>query len=306
MKKTLMAFVLLLFVTTGCRADSTDTIAPESSRTDTIPGVPAGLHIPEPDPESARLFAEVMEYARENNLHERPIGEIMQEIGLQFRGKPYVAGMLDEPAEETLICRLDGFDCVTFVETALAMAYGILEEDYSYDTFAKNVMRLRYRGGVMDGYCSRLHYFTDWVHDNEKRGHVEDVTEMIGGIPFDRTINFMTKNRASYPRLVSNDSLFECIQQAERRLGEVDLYYIPQDRIRSAYDKLQAGDIIATTARMEGLDVTHTGLVYDTGRGKGLLHASTSGGVKVSPDLQEYVEGNRGVIGIFVARPLQD
>lgn len=309
MKRSLFAFVLLLSVTTGCRAERGGSSGAEesnSSRTDSVSTVREGFRVPDPDPTSARLFAEVMAYARENDLHERPIGEIMQEIGLQFRGKPYIAGMLDEPAEETLICRLDGFDCVTFVETALAMAHGILDEDYSYDTFAKNVMRLRYRKGEMNGYCSRLHYFTDWILDNEDRGHVKDITGGIGGIPFERAINFMTENHESYPRLASNDSIYRCIQRAEQHLRENELFYIPQDRIRSVYDELQAGDIIATTARLEGLDVTHTGLVYDTGQGKGLLHASTSGGVKVSPDLQKYIQNNRGQIGIFVARPLQD
>ena len=70
------------------------------------------------------------------------------------------------------------------------------------------------------------------------------------------------------------------------------------------YDRLQAGDIVATATHIDGLDVTHTGLVYDNGDGtRGLLHASTSGGVKVSPDLQSYVQGVDSQIGIIVARP---
>jgi hypothetical protein len=72
----------------------------------------------------------------------------------------------------------------------------------------------------------------------------------------------------------------------------------------AVYDRLNAGDIIALVTNIEGLDVTHTGLVYDDGNGgKGLLHASTSGGVIVSPDLQRYVTNNRRQIGILVARP---
>jgi hypothetical protein len=86
----------------------------------------------------------------------------------------------------------------------------------------------------------------------------------------------------------------------------MELFYIPQERIVEAYAELEPGDIIATATHIKGLDVTHTGLVYDNSDGtRGLLHASTSGGVKVSPDLQSYVQGVDATIGIIVARPLE-
>lgn len=60
----------------------------------------------------------------------------------------------------------------------------------------------------------------------------------------------------------------------------------------------------APATDIEGLDVTHTGLVYKgEGGSTGLLHASTSGGVKVSPDLRSYVQGVEKQVGIIVARP---
>ena len=53
------------------------------------------------------------------------------------------------------------------------------------------------------------------------------------------------------------------------------------------------------------LDVTHTGMVYKGDDGStGLLHASTSGGVKISPDLEDYVQGMKSQTGIIVARAL--
>lgn len=260
--------------------------------------------IPEPDERTRRLFENVMGFARENGLHERPLGEVMQQMGLQFIGKPYMAGLLDEPSEETLICRLDGFDCVTFLESAMALARGIRLERYDYETYALFMREQRYRDGEMGGYCSRLHYFTDWIADNARRGNVRDITRELGGARFNKSINFMSSNRESYPRFAENDSVFQCIRDMEARLRGVRLYYIPQDRIRESYHGLQAGDIIATATDIDGLDVTHTGLVYDHGDGRmGLLHASTSGGVKVSPDLQSYVQENRRQIGIVVARP---
>lgn len=278
--------------------------ASEPSSSEPVRARPAAEALAPADSATARRFRAVMEEARRQALHERPLGEIMQTIGQQFKGAPYVAGMLDEPATETLICRLDGFDCVTFVETALAMGRGIQAQDYTYEAFARHVRDQRYRGGTMDGYCSRLHYFSEWIADNEARGTVRNITRELGGVLLDKRIDFMGTHRDSYPRLAASDSLYQCILDMEGRLAEMDLYYIPQDRIRSVYPKLQAGDIIATATNIDGLDVTHTGLVFANPDGsKGFLHASTTGGVKVSPDLQSYVQNNKSQIGIVVARP---
>lgn len=257
------------------------------------------------DTTTHRLFRDVMAYARAEKLHEWPLGEIMQAVGLRFLGTPYVAGMLDEPDHEILVVDLTGFDCVLFVEAVLALSQGIAAEDYTYETFAGHLLDLRYRDGTLDGYCSRLHYFSEWIADNEARGTVHNVTQRLGGDRLDKQLTFMSEHRESYPRFATNDSLFQGIRQMERHLEDLDLYYIPQDRIHTVYDRLQPGDIIATATHLEGLDVTHTGLVYaDADGGIGFMHASTSGGVKVSPDLQRYIQNNKVQIGIVVARPV--
>ncbi len=300
---TKMHILLTLFlICAGCAPDDAAT----TSDRDTVQTVAQTVDYDYlMDDASKRVFADVMTTARQEELHERPIGEVMQELGLELRGKPYVAGILDEPGGESLICRLDGFDCVTFVETVLAMARAVKAQDYSEEAFRANLLETRYRGGEMDGYCSRIHYFTEWVVENESRGIVEDVTEEAGGRPLDKRFNFMTQNRDSYPRLVDNDELFECIREMEEELATHTFHYIPQNEIRSAYPDLAAGDILALVTNIEGLDVTHTGLVFENEDGSiGMLHASTSGGVLVSPDLQNYVTNNRRQIGILVARPV--
>ncbi|WP_456428750.1 N-acetylmuramoyl-L-alanine amidase-like domain-containing protein [Rhodocaloribacter sp.] len=295
---TFLFSVMLLF-NLGCGAEASDPSTAQAQEASVPPeAVP-------PDSVTARRFEEVMAFARRERLHERPLGRIMQAVGEHFAGTPYVAGLLDEPKEETLVVNLSGFDCVLFVETALALARGIAVEDYSYDTFARHLREQRYRDGEMNGYCSRLHYFSEWIADNEKRGIVRNVTRDLGGVRLDKRLRFMSEHRASYPRFAENDSLFQGIRAMEDRLAGFTLYYIPQDRIRSVYDRLRAGDIIATATSIEGLDVSHSGLVYDGGDGrKGFLHASTSGGIKVSPDLQDYVENIKIQIGIVVARPV--
>lgn len=290
---------LLLLV--GCRAETPET-APAAPP---VRAAALQTDLPAPDSTTERLFKDVTAFARAERLHARPFGEIMQAVGMRFLQTPYVAGLLDEPEQETLVVDLTGFDCVLFVETALALARGIAVEDYSYETFVGHIQDQRYRDGAMNGYCSRLHYFTEWIANNEARGTVTNVTRTLGGDRLDKRLTFMSEHRESYPRFATNDSLFQGIQAMEHRLADLDHYTIPQDRIRTVYDRLRPGDIIATSTHIEGLDVTHTGLVYASEDGGiGFLHASTSGGVKVSPDLQDYIQSNKVQIGIVVARPV--
>ncbi len=252
-----------------------------------------------------RIFGELMETARTQEWAKEPLGKIMTNVGEWFGGNPYVAGTLDQPAYEQLVIKLDGFDCVTFVESTLALARTIVEESYSLAAFVANLESQRYRNGVLDGYCSRLHYFSDWIINNEARGHVRNITREIGGVLLDKQLNFMTNHRESYPHL-TDDSLFAGIQEMEVRLKDFQMYYIPQARISTVYPDLQAGDIIALATDITGLDVSHTGMVFKHDDGLiGLLHASTANGVIVSPDLQAYVENNKRQIGIVVARPLE-
>lgn len=257
------------------------------------------------DSTTGALFAELMDEAKAGNWHSQDLGEVMMRVGVWFTGQPYVAGTLDASAYEKLVIKLDGFDCVTFVESSHALARTIKAQAYSYEAFVGFMETQRYRAGVLDGYCSRLHYFTEWIIDNEDRGHVNNITQDIGGEVLDKQINFMSTHRSSYPKLES-DSLYAGIVEMEERLKTVTLHYIPQKKINTVYNQLKPGDIIALATDIKGLDISHTGLVFKDEEGKtGLLHASTANGVVVSPDLQAYVENNKRQIGIVIARPIE-
>lgn len=261
-------------------------------------------------------FERAMRLGQRMNVGDRPVGEVMQALGLTFSQAPYLEGTLDAPPTEELVVRLDGFDCVTYVETLLAMARGLKQQDTSYAGFARRLAEIRYRAGQPLGYCSRLHYFSDWIRDNDRVRFVEDVTPRFGSRSFRDTINFMSTHRDAYSRFATNDSLLMCIQDMEQELARAaadrPLRYVPQDSIRSVYGELQAGDIIGLVSSVDGLDIAHTGLAYLPNPGTppgslpesvGLLHASLSGGVVVSPDLQRYVQQIGHMIGIVVARP---
>ncbi|WP_263788399.1 DUF1460 domain-containing protein [Salinibacter grassmerensis] len=257
---------------------------------------------------TADRFEAALETARSLSEDTGSIGRVMQEIGHHFRGRPYLTGTLDAPETEALVVRFDGFDCVTFVETALALARSTQASDTTYAGFARRLAEQRYRDGGPVGYCGRLHYFTEWITNNSKRGHVRRLGTELKGRPLRDTVDFMSTHRSAYSRFAANDSLFACVQEMETRLQARQrrdpVRYVPQDSIRAVYDQLRAGDIVALVSSIDGLDVAHTGLVYaHSDGGRGLLHASLSDGVVVSPDLQRYVQTIERQIGMVVARP---
>ncbi len=261
--------------------------------------------IPQSNIQEDPKFKPVMEYAIKQNLAELPMAEIMQAIADYFIGTPYKAGLLDQSDRESLVITLDGFDCVLFVETVLAMARGIAMEDYSYLTFINNIRNQRYWKGEMDGYCSRLHYFSEWIADNQRRGNVRDIGVELGGERVNKPLFFMSKNRFKYPQIARNDANYQCIVSMEDSISKLKINYIPYYKIRSIYDRLKPGDIIAVATEINGLDVTHTGLVYRNSDGNiGFIHASPAGKVTVAYDLERYIWNVESAIGILVARPV--
>jgi hypothetical protein len=257
-----------------------------------------------PAPEEREQFQHIMDWVIAQHLHEQPMTDIIQAIAHQFVGTPYKAGLLDQSSDETLVVTLQAFDCVLFVETVLAIARGLAQQDYSYPTFVNHLRDQRYQNGQLNGYCSRLHYFSAWIHDNEKRGTVKNITQELGGIPLTKQLNFMSTHRQRYPQLANNQGNYHCILEMEAQLNAVPLNYIPTDQIHHSYNQLQSGDIIGIATTIPGLDVTHTGFINRQPDGRiRLIHASPAGKVTTSQDLHQYVGNIKNAIGILVIRP---
>ena len=237
-----------------------------------------------------------------------PTNQVVQAVSTKFLGATYREGLLDQGKTENLFISLTEFDCVLFVETVLAFSRNLVSANPNYENFVQNVEEVRYVNGKLDGYCSRLHYFSEWIRDNQRRNIVRDVTAELGGVTLDKTLNFMSSHWEKYPRLKNSEANYQCILAMERKIAtemKADpLRYIPTQKIHSIYPLLKAGDIIAVTTNLKGLEATHTGLVYLTSKGVGFIHASPSGQVTVSNDLQRYIEGVDQAIGIMVARPV--
>jgi hypothetical protein len=238
---------------------------------------------------------------------EKPIDSVIDYVGESFIGTPYEAGTLDDNSStEELVIKVTGLDCVTFVENTLVMSRLIKRGDASFDAYKKELEFIRYRNGKLNGYASRLHYFTDWIYDNHSKGIVNNITEEIGGVPYNKEINFMTIHSTSYKQLMKDEGeTFSLIKNIEKEISERNLFYIPKKNVNKYYELLKTGDIIATTTDISGLDVTHTGYIYKENDIAYFMHASVSKKEVTITDisLKEYLMGNKKQTGIIVSRP---
>lgn len=231
-------------------------------------------------------------------------GEYLVNIGKTFLDVPYVAKTLEIGEAESLVVNLQGLDCTTFVENVLAFGLVFKADSTDFYSFTNTLKKIRYRDAKLDGYASRLHYFTDWIANNEEKGLVKNITQDIGGKSMQKEINFMGTHRNLYPFL-KNDTNFEKILQTEAELAKKELCILAQDQIEGQEHLIQSGDIIAMATSIKGLDVTHTGIAIQHNKRIHLLHAST-GSMKVEISklpLAEYIKKIKNNTGIIVVRP---
>lgn len=195
-------------------------------------------------------------------------------------GTPYVAHTL-EGDEEKLTINIDELDCTTFVETLYALARTTMNGRYSWRDYAHHLEDLRYRHGEMGDYSSRLHYISDWIIDNSNRGNIVDVTSDIGCVRYKiKNINFMSTHRDSYPSL-ANDTIYEKIKNFEIGYRNHRFPYIKKESLNSKDVKnvVRRGDFVGFVTRIDGLDISHLGVVELDEKGNiVLLDASMTGG----------------------------
>jgi len=231
-------------------------------------------------PEDSLLFNTKLQEL--DQLPSTSTNDEITQIGKTFLGTPYVEKTLEIGEKETLVVNLRGLDCTTFVENVLAFALLQKENKSDFNDFVKYLKTIRYRNGSLDGYSSRLHYFTDWIRNNNEKGIVKEITSELGGIEMEKPVNFMGTHRDLYPFL-ADEANYEKILEVEAALAEEALCILPQEAIEPIENKLENGDIIALATSIKGLDVTHTGLaIRMPSRRIHLLHASISGEVTIT------------------------
>lgn len=223
-----------------------------------------------------------------------------------FIGTPYKGGTLDAGENETLIVRTDSLDCTTYVETVLALYLSSFKDNPGYDDFSESLRYIRYRGGVIDGYASRLHYFSDWASDNEKKGILREVTQEDEHDVRLCSLNYMTTHSDLYRQLKDNDSLISEISKVEKSWIDYKMPYIPKNVLNSSKDDspVEDGDIIALTTNISGLDVLHLGFALWIDGRLHLLHASSLHGKVIidTSTIFDYLKNRNKHTGIRVLR----
>lgn len=229
---------------------------------------------------------------------------LMDETAKFFLGVPYVDKTLEyEP--ERLIVNLREMDCMTFVENVLALAEAFASGTPSWQTYLEKLQQIRYREGKIEGYTSRLHYTSDWIYENEKKGLIADITKEIGGVPLAMDVSFVSTHPESYMQLQSHPEYIAVMAKKEKEINSRQYYYIPKEEIDKREAQIRTGDIVCFVTSIKGLDISHVGIIHKEGDKMTFIHAS-SGKKRViinEESLQDYVLEIKKSKGIMVLRP---
>ena len=223
----------------------------------------------------------------------------------QLLGTPYVAHTL-EGDEELLTINIHELDCLTFIETLYALTRATMAHRNSWRDFAANIENIRYRGGEMGDYSSRLHYISEWIIDNHLRGNLVEVTPDLPHVDYMvKNIDYMTHHTDSYRQLKNDTAMVEKIRRYElrnHRFPYLKRSWLNDKEVKAA---LRSGDFITLVTKIEGLDVSHNGIIIVDDKGDPyLLDASMSGGKVMleSKPLFKFLERSKTNIGVRVFR----
>ena len=221
---------------------------------------------------SRRRVQDLLSAARSN----RSAGDRIEFLSRQFLGLPYTTNPLIGSAEqpEVFVASMNGFDCVTYVETVLALARAS-----NVRQFTEWLRKIRYDRGRIE-WKKRNHYMTQWIRNNTRIGAIRRVPAQVPLRAKARTLNGL-------PGLPPAPTRFECV---------------PKPAIRRLAQHLKTGDLIFFASTRKHLDVFHCGLLVREGDRLRMRHASRSQKGVVEQDLEEFLKGNR-MAGVIVVRP---
>ena len=223
----------------------------------------------------------------------------------QLLGTPYVAHTL-EGDEEMLTINIHELDCLTFIETLYALTRATIDGRYSWRDFAANIENVRYRGGVMGDYSSRIHYISEWIIDNHMRGNLVEITPDLPHCDYMiKNIDYMTTHTSQYRQLKNDSAMVEKIRHYElrnHRFPYLKRSWLDDKKVK---DALKTGDFISLVTKQDGLDVSHNGIIIVDDKGDPyLLDASMSGGKVMleGKPLFKYLQNSKTNIGVRIFR----
>ena len=227
----------------------------------------------------------------------------------QFHGIPYVAHTLEVNNQEQLVVNTRELDCTTLVETVIALTLCVKQEKRQWTDYLQMLRTLRYRQGVLNGYTSRLHYFTDWILDKQQMEFVEEIQQP--NPPFTAVqhidVDFMSQHPQYYKALKADPALVPVIHQQEQALTGKTFRYIPKREVKNTKlmrQTIKDGDIIAITCNKKGLEIAHLGFAVWQKDGLHLLNASQLHHKVVTEPmtLRQYLQKHKTHTGIRIIR----
>jgi cell wall-associated NlpC family hydrolase len=191
-------------------------------------------------------------------------------------GRPYepnpLIGSADTP--EVFTASFERFDCVTYIETVLALALA-----HNFDDFTECLRKIRYEGGRVE-WERRNHYMTLWIRNNVREGIIRPVSmPAVPTLTRERILNIV-------PGLAPQRTRMKCVPK--RAVPRIEQY-------------LQTGDLIFFVSTRKHLDVFHAGIIV-RGEKVSMRHASRSKGAVVEQELSDFLDANR-MTGVIVTRP---
>ena len=199
-------------------------------------------------------------------------------LSRSFLGRPYVENSLVGGPEqaEVLTISLEAFDCVTYIETVLGLAFS-----RSVSALVTAIREMRYEGGEVD-WRRRNHFMTDWARNNEMRGMIENLTKGTHTVKKIRSLG-------SINGLPWRQATFRCF---------------PKQRLRQVSPTCETGDLILFASTRKWLDIFHVALLVKHGDRLLMRHATRTAGCVIEQDLEEFIRNNR-MSGLLLLRPVQ-
>jgi len=257
-------------------------------------------------------FHAVVAKAERQNWRQLPLGERTVMVARELLGTPYVNYSLEvDDRVESPVVNLNGMDCWTFYENALAIARMLQFKPAPYkpQDMLHMVEIERYRGGVCTGsYLSRMHHLEEVFYDNQRRGYATNITPRLPGAErLRREIREMTVQWKSYRYLRSSPSLVGPMGKIEAQVSNLPVYHIPKSRVRAVESYLQNGDICAITTTWHSGYTSHVGLIVRMKNRAYFMHATSDRdkGRKcvIDQPITDYLNGTSKHAGIVICRP---
>jgi len=235
----------------------------------------------------------------------KEVKELIIETARFFIGTPYVASTLEKEPEQ-LVINLREMDCSTLLENVICLVKTVQDDNPTFEGFANHLRCLRYRNGEIHDYTDRLHYTSDWIFENERKGWVKDITGEIGGKVLPLSLSFMSTHPDSYRQLKNNPERIGRIAAKEMEINKRRYYYIPKEEIRSSDSRISTGDMVGFVTSIGGLDLSHVGIIYKEKDQLTFIHASSTA-KKVIINEESVVDYTRKIKsnkGIMIVRLL--